>query len=226
MSHSCAEKSVCCPSNIPHFIWTGSCLRTCLELICDRKEPVTWNIDPLTFLLCWYLSLAHRDVTLIHKICRSQTWSSLTPHNGFSFGSIWSNFSLAVWLPLNTSQLLYLIIKMIWQPPDRLVFLGQSQIDNLFQLSLRPAWHHSIRPSVISHPLPRALFHPLLPSGATSVRPSVPDNKQKTTPGSCVLVLLSHPETKRWAETTTLLNVTPGRPARGEPSKMKSLSGR
>lgn len=55
---------------------------------------------------------------------------------------------------------------MIWQPPDSLVFLGQAQIDNLFQLSFCPAWHHSIHPSVISHPRPGALFCPLLPSAA------------------------------------------------------------
>lgn len=128
-------------------------------------------IDTLT---CFFSRSADtdRDVRLVPIIGHSRTISSSTLHSGVQ--SIWSNLAcsprLAAWLPLNTSQLLYLIIKMIWQPPDRLVFLGQSRIDNLFQLSLRPAWHHSIRPSVIPHPLPRALFHPLLPSGATSVR--------------------------------------------------------
>lgn len=159
-----------------------------------------------------------RDVHLVRIICHSRTISSSALHNGFGFQSIWSNFVSPRGAPLNTSQLLYSIIKTIWQPPDRLVFLGQSQIDNLIQLSLRPAWHHSILPSVISHPLPRALFHPLLPSGATSARLCPTTNRKQpqavvSFPGNKLLLC---PETKLRAETTTLLNVIPGRLASGE----------
>lgn len=164
-------------------------------------------------------------------ICHLRTISSINSPQWFQSPvhlvklNVFAPPRLTAWLPLNTSQLLYLIIKMIWQPPDRLVFLGQSQIDNLFQLSLRPAWHHSIHPSVISHPLPRALFHPLLPSGTTSVRLWPTANRKQpqavvSFPGN---KLLLRPETKRWAATTTFLNVIPGRLASGKPLKMKSF---
>lgn len=144
-------------------------------------------------LTCWL-----RKTKIITDIClakllaicvriftlKTQTSGPFSLSQGVKF-TLYSPCFVAGMVPQTTRQLLYLITQLIWQPRDRLVFLGQSQIDNLFQLSFCPAWHHSIRPSVISLRLPRALFHLLLPS--TASHSSVSYNNKKATLSSGVV---------------------------------------
>lgn len=116
----------------------------------------------------------------------------------------------------------FLISTVIWQQPDRLVFLSQSQIDNLFQLPFCPGWHHFICPSVTPHPLPWALLHPRLPSSTplclTTEQKSLPEQLCPL-PGS---ELHWRPETKPWPQTIMLHNVTPGGLASGSAATIKS----